>query len=130
VDLPLEWLQTQLEYGRFLRRSGQLQRARPLLARAAELAESTGALWLAGQANEELRVAGGRRREKLDADQLTAAEQRVAAVAASGASNAEIAAALYVSVNTVETHLQHLYAKLGIRSRRQLPAALAGRDHA
>jgi ATP/maltotriose-dependent transcriptional regulator MalT len=129
VDLPLEWLQTQLEYGRFLRRSGQLQRARPLLARAAELAESTGALWLAGQANEELRVAGGRRREKPDADRLTAAEQRIAALAASSASNAEIAAALYVSVNTVETHLQHVYAKLGIRSRRQLPAALAGRGN-
>jgi ATP/maltotriose-dependent transcriptional regulator MalT len=127
VDLPLEWLQTQLEYGRFLRRSGQLLRARPLLAKAAELAESTGALWLAGQANDELRVAGGRRREKPDPDLLTPAEQRVAALAASGASNAEVAAALYLSVNTVETHLQHAFAKLGIRSRRQLPAALAGR---
>ena len=71
-------------------------------------------------------MAGGRRREKPDPDQLTPAEQRIAALAASGASNAEIAAALYVSVNTVETHLQHVYTKLGIRSRRQLPAALAG----
>ena len=130
VDLPLEWLQTQLEYGRFLRRSGQLKRARPLLAQAAELAEATGALWLAGQANEELRVAGGRRREKPDPDRLTPAERRVAAQAASGASNAEIAAALYVSVNTVETHLQHVYTKLGIRSRSKLPEALAARGDA
>lgn len=130
VDLPLEWLQTQLEYGRFLRRSGQLQRARPLLAQAAELAESAGAWWLAGQASEELRVAGGRRRERPDPDRLTPAEQRVAALAASGASNAEIAAALYVSVNTVESHLRHVYAKLGIRSRSKLPEALAGRSKA
>ena len=54
----------------------------------------------------------------------------VAAQAASGASNAEIAAALYVSVNSVETHLQHVYTKLGIRSRSRLAEALADRDDA
>jgi ATP/maltotriose-dependent transcriptional regulator MalT len=125
VDLPLEWLQTLLEYGRFLRRSGHLQRARPLLARATELAESAGALWLARQASEELRVAGGRRRARPHPDELTPQELRVAELAASGASNAEIAAALYVSVSTVETHLRHIYAKLGIRSRGRLRPALA-----
>ena len=123
VDLPLEWLQTLLEYGRFLRRSGHVQAARPLLAQAAELADSAGALWLAGQAGEELRVAGGRRRAKPDPGELTAQERRVAELAASGASNAEIAGALYVSVNTVETHLRHVYAKLGIRSRGKLRSA-------
>ena len=126
--MPLEWLQTQLEYGRFLRRAGQLSRARGLLARAAELAESTGALWLVGQALQELRVAGGRRREKTDPDRLTPQEERVAKLAATGASNAEIAGALFLSVNTVETHLQHIYTKLGIRSRRQLLAALRARS--
>jgi ATP/maltotriose-dependent transcriptional regulator MalT len=127
LDWPLEWLQTLLEYGKFLRRAGQPVRARRLLAQAAELAEETGALWLAGQARDELRVAGGRRREKEDPGRLTAQEERVAALAASGASNAEIAAALFVSVNTVETHLRHVYGKLGIRSRRRLSSALAGR---
>jgi len=122
VDLPLEWLQTLLEYGRFLRRSGQPQRARRLLGQAVELAESTGALWLAGQAGEELRVAGGRRRKAADPERLTPQEERVVELAASGASNAEIAGTLYLSVNTVETHLRHVYAKLGIRSRRQLPS--------
>ena len=127
LDWPLERLQTVLEYGRFLRRSGQLPRARRLLGQAAEIAEAAGALWLAGQARQELRVAGGRRREKADPARLTPQEERVARLAATEASNAEIAAALYVSVNTVETHLRHIYGKLGIRSRRQLPAALPDR---
>jgi DNA-binding CsgD family transcriptional regulator len=127
VDLPLERLVTLLEYGRFLRRSRQLERARRLLAQALELAETAGAHWLAGQARQELRVAGGRRRVKPDPGQLTPQEERVAELAASGASNADIAGALYVSVNTVETHLMHIYVKLGVRSRHQLAAVLERR---
>lgn len=37
-----------------------------------------------------------------------------------GRSNKEIAQALFVTINTVEGHLSHAYAKLGIRSRAQL----------
>jgi ATP/maltotriose-dependent transcriptional regulator MalT len=125
VDLPLERLVTLLEYGRFLRRSRQLERARRLLAQALEIAENAGAHWLADQARQELRVAGGRRRVKPDPGQLTPQEERVAQLAVSGASNAEIAGTLFVSVNTVETHLQHIYVKLGVRSRHQLAAAVA-----
>jgi DNA-binding CsgD family transcriptional regulator len=44
----------------------------------------------------------------------------VARLATGGASNETIANQLSISVRTVETHLQHSYAKLGIRSRRQL----------
>jgi DNA-binding CsgD family transcriptional regulator len=128
VDLPLERLQTLLEYGRFLRRSGQLQRARPLLAEALRLSEAAGAEWLAGQAREELRVAGGRRRQHSDPRRLTAREQRVAALAADGATNTEIARTLFISVSTVETHLEHVFAKLAIRSRRELRAGLASPD--
>jgi DNA-binding NarL/FixJ family response regulator len=128
VDIPLERIQTLLEHGRFLRRSGQLQRARAPLAQAVALGESTGAQWLAGLAKQELRVAGGRRRrDPADARLLTAQEERVAALAAGGATNAEIASRLYLSVSTIETHLEHIYAKLAIRSRRQLATALAER---
>jgi ATP/maltotriose-dependent transcriptional regulator MalT len=128
VDIPLQRIQTLLEYGRFLRRSGQPLRARPLLAQAAELGESSGADWLAAQARQELRAAGGRRRRKNgDPSRLTPQEERVAALAATGATNAEIARQLYVSVSTVETHLEHVFAKLTIASRRQLAAALASR---
>jgi DNA-binding NarL/FixJ family response regulator len=49
----------------------------------------------------------------------------VATLAATGATNADIARQLYVSVSTVETHLEHIYAKLGIHTRYQLIAAAA-----
>ncbi|MBB3675488.1 DNA-binding NarL/FixJ family response regulator [Modestobacter versicolor] len=51
---------------------------------------------------------------------LTSREEEVARQAAQGASNQEIADRLVVSVRTVETHLAHVYAKLGISGRRQL----------
>jgi DNA-binding CsgD family transcriptional regulator len=123
TDLPAERLQTLLEYGKFLRRSGQLARARPMLAQALGMAEEAGAEWLVSQTREELRVAGGRRRRRHEnANRLTAQEQRVAELAASGATNPEIARQLYLSVSTIETHLGHIYAKLGVRSRRELMA--------
>jgi len=51
---------------------------------------------------------------------LTPAEQAVARLVATGHSNRQTAAELYVSVKTVESHLRHIFAKLGIRSRRDL----------
>jgi len=51
---------------------------------------------------------------------LTAAEQAVARLVVTGHSNRQAAAELYVSVKTVESHLGHIFAKLGIRSRHDL----------
>jgi DNA-binding NarL/FixJ family response regulator len=56
--------------------------------------------------------------------ELTPTERRVAELAAGGSSNKEIAQALFVSVRTVEAHLTHAYAKLGVRSRTQLARRL------
>jgi DNA-binding NarL/FixJ family response regulator/tetratricopeptide (TPR) repeat protein len=55
-----------------------------------------------------------------EAGALTARERDVASLAAQGLINTEIAAELYVSVNTVEYHLRNVFTKLGIRSRRDL----------
>ena len=52
----------------------------------------------------------------------------MAAVAATGATNSDIARQLSLSVSTIETHLEHIYAKLGIHSRYQLIAAAAHTD--
>ncbi|MGI9023054.1 MAG: helix-turn-helix transcriptional regulator [Acidimicrobiales bacterium] len=53
---------------------------------------------------------------------LTAAQARVAELAAKGLTNAEIAQSLFISARTVSTHLSHVFAKLGVNSRRQLVA--------
>ena len=52
---------------------------------------------------------------------LTPQESQVALLAREGSSNPEIAAALFISRHTVEWHLKHVFAKLDIRSRNQLP---------
>ncbi len=57
-------------------------------------------------------------------DPLTRREREIAAIAAAGASNSDIAARLHVSVRTVETHLNRIYRKLGIASRAELAPAL------
>jgi DNA-binding CsgD family transcriptional regulator len=56
---------------------------------------------------------------------LTPRERDIAAYAAQGQSSKEIAERLYLSVRTVDNHLQNVYSKLGVSGRRQLAAALA-----
>jgi DNA-binding CsgD family transcriptional regulator/Tfp pilus assembly protein PilF len=121
AGLPLERVETLLDWGAFLRRGGQLVRSRPVLAQARAAAEACGSPWLAARARTEHGLAGGRRRRRQDdPDALTPAEGRVARLAAEGLGNREIAEQLWLSVNTVGTHLRRIYAKLGIHSRREL----------
>jgi DNA-binding CsgD family transcriptional regulator len=63
-----------------------------------------------------------------DESGLTKAELRVARLAEAGRSNREIAEDLFLSVRTVETHLQNVYQKLGISGRAELETALASDD--
>jgi DNA-binding CsgD family transcriptional regulator len=58
-------------------------------------------------------------------ESLTASERRIAELAAEGQTNRDIAQVLFVTPKTVEVHLTNAYRKLGIRSRRELPSALA-----
>jgi DNA-binding CsgD family transcriptional regulator/Tfp pilus assembly protein PilF len=121
TQMPLEHAEALLAYGSFLRRNRRSLEARPHLAEALRLAEVSGAEGRRAVIAAELALAGGRRRaSNADRDRPTPAELRVASLAAEGLANAEIARRLHLSVNTVQTHLKHVYSKLGIKSRRQL----------
>lgn len=120
ASLPTEEAEVLIDHGRLLRHSGRPREARESFRRAGELAECVGASWLRRRAGEELAAAGGRRVTRRAAQELTPQEQRVAQLAATGASNKDIATHLGVSVRTVRTHLEHVYAKRGIHSRREL----------
>lgn len=65
------------------------------------------------------------RSEPLLLDRLTSSELDVARAIAHGDSNKQAAAALYVSVKTVEFHLTHVYRKLGVSTRSQLACRFA-----
>jgi DNA-binding CsgD family transcriptional regulator len=123
----LEHAKARTELGAALRRAGQRSEAREQLRRAVELATMCGAAPLAGRAETELLATGARpRRVALSGvDSLTPSERRVAQMAAEGRTNREVAQTLFVSPKTVEVHLSSVYRKLGIRSRSQLPGALA-----
>jgi DNA-binding CsgD family transcriptional regulator len=121
--LPAPLLQGRvlLRYGGYLRRAGHQLRARPLLSEALELAEAVGGEGVAGRAAAELAAAGGRRRHRReDPDALTVSEARIASLSAQGLRGREIAERLSLTINTVDTHLQHVYRKLGINSQLEL----------
>ncbi len=124
----LERARALTDLGAAHRRAGQFQAARQILRHAWQAAEDLGATPLASRAREELHAAGGRRRSPrhhAGPAALTPTEQRVAQLAADGLGTPEIARTLYVSPKTIEWHLDHVYRKLAIRSRHQLPTALS-----
>ena len=123
LPAPVEHGRTLLLLGSLRRRLRQRGAAREVLEDAAARLAAAGADAWAQRAREELARLGGR---APSGAALTAAEERVAALAAEGRSTKEIAAALVVSPKTVEGHLTRIYEKLGVRSRAELAARLAG----
>jgi len=123
----LERARALAAFGGALRREGRPADAREPLREALELAEACGCPPLVDTVRSELYAAGARPRTAAltGVAALTAREARVAALAADGRTNREIAQSLYVTPKTVEVHLSSAYRKLGIRSRRELPAAMA-----
>jgi DNA-binding CsgD family transcriptional regulator len=108
-----------------LHRADRRREAVAHLDDALELAERCGSVTLAERVRRELAATGYRpRRQARGSTVLTAAEQRVARLAAGRFTNREIAQKLFVSNRAVEFHLGNVYAKLGISSRRELGAAL------
>ena len=122
----LELAKALADLGAAVRRDRRPSDAREPLRRALELADACGADGLVEHVRSELYATGARPRTTATGgvDALTASERRVAAFAAEGQSNRDIAQALFVTPKTVEVHLSNAYRKLGIRSRRELAGAL------
>ncbi len=123
----LEHARALAALGGALRRDRRPADAREPLRQALELAETCGCPPLVEAVRSELYATGARPRTAAlgGVRSLTASELRVATMAAGGQTNREIAQALFVTPKTVEVHLSAAYRKLDIRSRRELPGALA-----
>jgi DNA-binding CsgD family transcriptional regulator len=125
-QMALERARAFVDFGAALRRSGRRRDAREPLKEGLELAQRCGAEVLAKRAMGETKAAGARPRRTAvhGRDALTTRERQVASLAADGLSNRQIAETLFVTVKTVEWHLQHSYRKLGLDSRKHLREAL------
>jgi DNA-binding NarL/FixJ family response regulator len=119
--MPLTHAWALTEYGAAVSRRGDPVRARPLLAEAMRIAQACGARWHERQAELAWRRAGGRG-ARVAPGALTPQEAAVARLVRLGKTNRQIAEQLFLSLNTVETHLAHVYRKLGIRRRWELIA--------
>jgi len=115
---------TLLALGEFQRRRNQRRAAHESLTEAARLFAEVGAAQWERNARTELDRIG---MQAGAGDELTATEQHVAELAASGMTVREMAVALLVSPKTVEAHLTRIYRKLGIRSRAELGRITADR---
>ncbi|BDT97020.1 MULTISPECIES: LuxR family transcriptional regulator [Nocardia] len=117
-----ELARTRLLYGEWLRRRRRRRAARDQLRAAHETFLDMGATAFAERARAELSATGEepRRRNPSTLYDLTARELQVANLAASGITNQQIAAELFLSTATVEYHLRKIFRKLGVTSRREL----------
>jgi DNA-binding CsgD family transcriptional regulator len=123
-----ELARAHLLYGEWLRRQGRRVDARGQLRTAHDMLDAIGMEAFAERARRELIATGGkvRRRRAETRDRLTPQEKQIARLARDGRTSPEIGAQLFLSARTVEWHLGKIFTKLGIGSRRELHAALAG----
>jgi DNA-binding CsgD family transcriptional regulator len=120
VGVPFGRARALLALGTVRRRARQKRAAREAIRAALGDFEQLGAATWVEKARGELGRIGGRKRE----EGLTSAESRVATLVAEGRTNREVAATLFLAERTVASHLTHIYAKLGIRSRTELARRL------
>ena len=113
-------------------RAGRTHDAAALLTEALELHERAGADAWAGRVRSQLRrlgvhvgSRGPRHRPTAGWESLTTTEHAVSLLVAEGLTNGAVARRLYISPHTVNTHLRHVFGKLGISNR----VALAGVVH-
>ena len=120
--------------GRVLIRRNKPADARPLLEEALGIFEDLGAVHDISRLSGVMRDAGirrgsraPRRRPTVGWDALTPAELQVAELTIEGLTNPKIAERLFLSKYTVQTHLSHIFSKLGISSRVELAGIAADR---
>lgn len=116
--LGYEHARTLLALGTVTRRAGRPSEARGHLDDAVARFGALGATPWIRRCRDELARLGRTRRATPGV--LTPTEMQVASLVAAGRSNAEVAAALFVSVRTVESNLTRIYRKLAVRSRTEL----------
>jgi DNA-binding CsgD family transcriptional regulator len=107
--------------------AGRRDEAAGMLTEALERYEQAGAHAWAGRVRAALRevgvrpgTRGSRNRPAHGWESLTATERTVSMLVAEGLTNGAVARRLYVSPHTVNTHLRHVYAKLGVSNRVEL----------
>jgi DNA-binding CsgD family transcriptional regulator len=117
---------TRLLHGEWLRRRRRRRDAREHLVAAADMFEAMGMNAFLQRTRMELRATGervGRRADDMN-NHLTPQEARIAQLVADGLTNPEIATHLFISLSTVEYHLQKVFRKFAVTSRTQLTRAL------
>ena len=130
---PFQHARIELALGVVMRRMHRPTDARVHLRRAFDAFSQLQAVTWASRAETELRAAGvatrpARPTQREPDAALTAQELAIAQLAASGLSNKEIAARMFLSPRTIGSHLYRIFPKLGITSRSALRDALAGAD--
>jgi DNA-binding CsgD family transcriptional regulator len=125
-EAVLELAHSLADLGGALLAEGHRLAAREPLTEALDLAHACRADAVEKNARERLVATGARprRASSRGSDALTPRERRIAQMAVEGRGNREIAAALFITTKTVETHLGRVYRKLGVTGRGDLPAAL------
>jgi DNA-binding NarL/FixJ family response regulator len=119
-DSAFPGARTELLYGEELRRRRRPAAAREHLRSALATFEQYDAGPWVRHAAAELRAAGDHVEPAGSGAALTAQQARIARLVAGGATNREIAAALFVSPRTVDHHLRNIFVRLGVRSRTEL----------
>jgi DNA-binding CsgD family transcriptional regulator len=126
VRIPFHEARTYLALGSIERRRRHKRAARDALECALAEFERLGAPLWADRTMDELARVGGR---APSGGKLTPTERKVAELVAEGLATKEVASRLFVSPRTVDGHLAHIYAKLGVHSRAELGRHLNGNEH-
>jgi DNA-binding CsgD family transcriptional regulator len=131
---PLAFASALEDLGRLMAQRGDNAAAIAALDESLSVLARVGAAWDVARVRGRLRRLGVRRRpSKVDRpktgwDALTETESVVVNLAAHGCTNREIADKLFISPHTVDSHLRHVFEKLGVNSRVHLTRLVARRS--